>query len=346
MRMEMLSIKTEICCIFHKFHNTGSYFNLMDPKRLILILCLCFAELLLKGQDYRWWNELHNWDGISSWKEYITYSSAYMGPNAIPVPEINSADFTDLTLVEMGLQQHLSEGDRTINFISDVFIPVVPQRTGIRIHYIPCEFYETDTYTRDLRAARDYDPTGSSFGDFYVSTYIQVIKDHRKMPDLLLTINLKTASGTNLGNARHTDAPGYYFDASFGRTFQTGKAIITSWRPFFMGGFYSYQTNRRDYLQNDALLFGMGVIVSTPVLQIENRLGGYMGFFGNGDQPVVYRMKFLSRRESIVNYKLEFQSGLHDFPYSSIAISFIMRFEKLKFFWGRQGSGNGNDLKE
>ncbi len=304
-------------------------------KKIFSLSCLLLlSHFPVFSQDFNWWNELHDWDGVSSWKKYITYSSRYMGPNALPVPAVNTGELFDYTEIELGAEQHISTGDRTFDFLGKFNIPVAPGRVSLQVLYRPVEFYETDTITRDQRAARGYDPTGHSFGDFYISTFIQVIKDHDKLPDLLLAVNLKTASGTNLGNARHTDAPGYFFDASLGKTFLTGIKVITSWRPYFMGGFYSYQTNRSDFPQNDAFLFGMGLKIYTTLLVIENQVGGYLGYFGNGDQPVVYRLQFLSRRDSLLNYQLGFQYGIHDVPYYSFALSAVLRFDNLKFFWG------------
>ncbi|MGC9343960.1 MAG: hypothetical protein ACP5E3_14755, partial [Bacteroidales bacterium] len=291
----------------------------MNLRKLLLLNCALILFANLYSQDYNWWNELHNWDGISSWKHYITYSSKYMGANALPVPEVNKGAFPDFTEIKLGVQQHSGKGDKTINFLTDFFYPVVPERAGIKLHYVPVEFYQTDTATRDMRAARDLVPEGHSFGDIYISTFIQLIRDHEKLPDLMISINLKTASGTNLGNARHTDAPAYYFDASLGKTFQTGGKVITSWRPYFMGGFYSYQTNRSDFLQNDAFLFGLGFQLETPLFVMENNLGGYLGYFGNGDQPVVLRTKILSRRDAILNYSVSYQFGIHDVIYNTVS---------------------------
>lgn len=305
----------------------------VNSRKIIIIICLCCISPCLISQDYNWWNKLHNWDGISSWKHYITYSSKYMGPNALPVPEVNKGFFPDYMEIMPGIQQHSGKGDKTINFFGDVFYPVVPGRAGVKIRYIPVEFYQTDTATRDLRAARDRNPEGFSFGDIYITSFIQVIKDHEKLPDLMLSINLKTASGTNLGNARHTDAPAYYFDASLGKTYKTGGKVITAWRPYFTGGFYSYQTNRNDYLQNDAFLFGMGLDLETPIMIMENNLGGYLGYFGNGDQPVVFRTMITSRRDAVLNYRVGFQYGIHDVNFNSVSISFLMRFEDLELFW-------------
>lgn len=298
----------------------------------MLIFFAVMITLHLRAQDHSWWNEKHDWDGVTHWKDYLIFSSGFMGPNALPVPDINRGEFSDKYEFEIGLQQHSGKGDKTINFLSDLIIPISPGKAGIKIHYIPVEFYETDTLTRDLRKAHEYDTKGYSYGDVYFTTYIQAIKDHPKLPDLLFTINLKTTSGTNMGSARHTDAPGYYFDASLAKTFQTGSKYLESWRPYFMGGFYSYQTNRHDYEQNDAFLFGFGLLTSTALLQIDNQLGGYIGYIRNGDQPVVYRLTFLSNYESAINYKVGFQFGIHDVPFNSLTVSGVLRFEDLKMF--------------
>lgn len=101
-----------------------------------------------------------------------------------------------------------------------------------------------------------------------------------------------------------------------------------------MGGFYSYQTNRSDFLQNDAFLFGLGFQLETPLFVMENNLGGYLGYFGNGDQPVVLRTKILSRRDAILNYSVSYQFGIHDVIYNTVSLSFLMRFEDLELFWG------------
>lgn len=257
-----------------------------------------------------------------------------MGPNSLPVPEFFPAEFPRKTELEFGFQHHFSDGDKTYNFLTNAFFSVVPGRVGLRIHYIPIEFYKTDSVTRNLRGARDLDLRGYSFGDFYVSTFFQVIKDHEKLPDLMLSVNIKTASGTNLANARHTDSPGYYFSASLGKTYKTGKNIITAWRPYFTGGFYSYQTNSSTLLQNDAFLFGFGGVISTPKLKFDNKIAGYLGYFGDGDQPVVYRLRVYTIRESLLNYKFGLQLGIHDVPFTSFNFSVVLRFEKLQLFWG------------
>lgn len=299
--------------------------------RIRILFCLIFLLYsdLIFSQKYDWWNEKHNWDGYSSWRSYLTFSAEKMGPNALPVPDINRGDFSDIAWFSGGVQHHFSPGDKTTNFLADLLLPVVPGRAGVYIHYVPWEHYSTDTITRDIRASRSYDTEGSSFGDVYFTTYVQILKDRERLPDIMFTINLKTASGTNVGSARHTDTPGYYFDISMGKTFSTGGKWLTHWRPHLMGGFYSYQTNRSDYMQNDAVLFGFGVRTGISDLFIDNQIGGYLGYFGNGDQPVVYRLNVSSSKSKKLSGKLNFQYGIHDVPWTSLSFSLVYTLRKF-----------------
>jgi len=230
-------------------------------KRFFLILIIFSGSQAIFSQDYSWWNDLHNWDGISSWREYIIYSPSYMGPNAFPVPEFNTGRFTEEFEFELGGAYHASSGDQTANLFTNLNLAIAPGIAGVNLSYVPYEVYSMDIETRDLRRARDLDPSGKSYGDFYITTYVQVIKDKENFPDIMLSINLKTSSGTNLGNARNTDAPGYYFDLSLGKNIASNRANLKYWRPYFMGGFFSYQINRDDYVQNDAILYATGFLL-------------------------------------------------------------------------------------
>lgn len=302
---------------------------------LLIILFSGFQSLF--SQDYVWWNELHNWDGVTSWREYIIYSPSYMGPNALPVPEFNTGRFSDNFEYELGSTYHSSVGDQTANLFTKLNLALAPGIAGVSVSYVPYEIYSMNTETRDVRRARDFEPSGDSFGDVYVTTYVQVLKDKEQLPDIMISINLKTSSGTNLGNARHTDAPGYYFDLSLGKDIETKRASLKYWRPYGMGGFYSYQTNRDDYVQNDAILYAAGFVLGFKKFHLDAGLGGYYGYFGNGDQPLVYRMEIKSALESQLNYKLRFQTGLNDFQYTSIGFSAVLSFKRPRWMVSELG---------
>jgi len=188
----------------------------MFYRAFFLSLSLLFSSLL-HAQDYDWWNQKHNWDGVTSWTDYLIISPAYLGPNALPVPEIKKGILPKNRSLELGMDGHFNKGDQTGNLYSELFFPLFSQRVGLGISYVPLEMYRTDTIIRDQRRSREYDPRGFSLGDVYFSTYIHLIKEKEKIPDVLLSVNLRTASGSNIEGARHTDAPGYFFDLSAGK---------------------------------------------------------------------------------------------------------------------------------
>jgi hypothetical protein len=253
-----------------------------------------------------------------------------MGPNAIPVPEIQDGSLPQYSELEICVDNHFSSGDQTANLYTSLYIPLFSKRVGLNLSVVPIEYYEMDTATRDIRRARDYDGKGISGGDIYIGTFIQLIKD-KKFPDVLLTINLKTASGTGLSAARFTDSPGYFFDVSVGKDIKPNSRVLKCIRPYVLCGFYSWQVNRDDNLQNDAFLYGAGVNLCFSEFKLKNHFGGYSGYLNNGDKPMVYRCCIESNLKKTINYKLQFQHGIHDFPYNSVRIGFLLNINKILY---------------
>ncbi|NJB87238.1 hypothetical protein GGR26_003018 [Lewinella marina] len=294
-------------------------------RRLLFFLWLGGCSTVVSGQDFGWWNTTHNWDGVSNWRRYLTLSPAYLGPNALPVPRVANARLEGSTRITLAGEGHFSSGDRTGNGFLEVDQPLFSERVALRVWYIPVEYYHMDATTRDARAARDYDGRGWAGGDVYVGTQIQLLRDARGWPDLLFTTNLKTASGTHLSAARHTNAPAYYFDLSAGKTFPLSRGGNHSVRPHAMVGFYVWQTFKDDYLQNDAFLYGLGADLTLGQIMVTPALGGYSGYLNNGDRPVVARLSLESHRGKMVEYLARLQQGLRDFPYTSVRLGIVLR---------------------
>jgi hypothetical protein len=250
-----------------------------------------------------------------------------MGPNALPVPDANIGIIDTSRQFSAAIDSHFSMGDKTQNFFSSVFFPLAKGKAGIKFSIVPIEYFSMDTITRDLRRARNLNGNGFSIGDLYVSTHIQLIKDRQYWPDLLLTINMKTASGNQLEMARFTDTPGYFFDLSFSKKISTPNRIVNEFRPFLMGGFYAYQTTDNKYLQNDAFLFAFGInsqIVNK--IEITNSIAGYIGYLEIGDKPIVFRTIIKTIKYKKLNYQLNFQYGINDFPYTSVRAGLLYNF--------------------
>jgi hypothetical protein len=226
--------------------------------------------------------------------------------------------------LEVGADGHLSKGDKTTNLITELFIPLHTDKVGINLTWIPVEYYRMDTITRDIRRARDYDGKGFATGDLTIGTQIQILKERDKLPDILLSINLRTAAGSNLEAARYTDSPGYFFDLSFGKKLPLNESMLDHINLYAMIGLYVYQTHYNKNYQNDAFLYGTGINLGWKKFIVENQLGGYIGYIGDGDRPMVYRLKIRSNRDAAWNFQLLFQQGIHDFDYSTVRFSALV----------------------
>jgi len=157
-------------------------------------------------------------------------------------------------------------------------------------------------------------------GDIWFGTLIQLLRDHASWPDLLLGLSFRAPSGGGLGDARYTDAPGYYFDFSAGKSFRPGAKLML--RPHAMLGFYVWQTNIDINPQNDAFLYGAGLSLYNDHFEVNARWGGYLGYLNNGDTPMVLRANAIWKL-SRTHLKLSFQQGLHDFGYTTASLGAV-----------------------
>ncbi|WP_116107289.1 hypothetical protein [Lewinella sp. IMCC34191] len=294
------------------------------PTLYLFLVCL---PAILSTQDYGWWNDTHDWDGVSPWRSYLTLASAYMGPNALPVPEIRNGRITQGTELRVAGDAHFGDGDDTQNLYLQGHVPLFSDRVGLHLQYVPLEHYRMSAATRDERAARDYDGEGLAGGDVYVGTHIQLVQDHAHWPDLLLSINLKTASGNRLSAARYTDTPGYYFDLSAGKTFER-EGSLASLRPHALLGFYVWQTFMDNYYQNDAVLYGLGCDFRFRKLTLTPALGGYYGYLDIGDRPLVGRLDLRTQRDRGMEYFARLQHGFADYPYSTVRLGVTFHYAR------------------
>ncbi|PPK87304.1 hypothetical protein CLV84_0242 [Neolewinella xylanilytica] len=296
----------------------------MHRPTLPFLLALVVFPLFGRAQDYGWWNDTHDWDGVSPWRSYLTLAPAFMGPNALPVPDVRNGRIEEALRLRVAGEAHFGHGDRTQNLYLEGHIPLFSDRVGLHLQYVPLERYAMTPTIRDERAARDFDGKGWASGDVYVATHVQLLRGHARLPDLLLAINLKTASGNKLSAARYTDTPGYSFDLSAGKTYPVGETEL-SVRPHAQIGFYVWQTFQDNYYQNDAVQYGLGCDVRFRGLTLTPALGGYYGYLGNGDRPLVVRLDLTTERERGVDYFLRLQRGLADYPYTSVRIGLNYR---------------------
>ncbi len=308
---------------------------------LITIALFIQCKLAVSQEDYSWWNKAHNWDGITSWTDYIIYSPYYLGPNALPVPESEKGFVKDRYEFRVGYESHISTGDKTQNLFLCLYIPLVKNIVAVEFYGVPIEHYKIDEKTVIERRIRNISGEGYAAGDFYFGTVIQILKD-KKFPDVALRMSCRTASGSKLSNARFTDAPGYFFDISFGKNLLFNNKYFNKLRFHSMIGFYSWQMNLPNNRQNDAILFGLGVDLSIKKFLVSNALDGYIGYFGNQevivvnkdkpvlfkDRPVVYRLE-ITKESKVIDLILGYQLGIKNFPYQTIKFSLLFHLFKI-----------------
>ncbi|MFH0761707.1 MAG: hypothetical protein V2A67_09425 [Bacteroidota bacterium] len=263
-----------------------------------------------------------SWDGISHKSKYLITSPAFMGPNSLPVPWVHNARIPEHISMNGGFEYFKGTGNSTQDFFSQLVIPIADQRVALEFTYTPIEFYRMDSATSRLWRTYSGSPvTDESMGDFCFGTVIRIVRDHSWLPDLTVSMNFRTPSGTGRENARHTNTPGYYFDAAIGDEYATGYSFFRSVRWYAEGGFLVWQTYLDNYPQDDAILFGAGLNLDFRSFFINQTFRGYAGYMNNGDRPLVYRAD-LGIKVGTAAFMIGYEKGLKDYPFESIRCGF------------------------
>ena len=303
--------------VFHILKSAKSYF-------LIFFLLFNYSTSLAQSPtiDEQWWSDLVGWDGISHWSEYQIHSPGFLGPNALPVPEVTDGRINNVSSLTTGGQFHFSEGDNTQNLTLRFNYNFLKDIISVDVFFVPVEFFQMSHAKKEERNVhyRFYDVSNAT-GDLYIHTNFSLLRQEKNNVDLAVRIGLKTASGGNANPARFTDTPGYYFDVSIGKSIGSKNNI----RPYAMLGFYSWETNDDILPQNDAILYGLGLEYAFGNHTIKNELAGYSGYKNNGDKPIVYRLKFSKSFERFV-LGAKYQHGLHDFKYKTFEVNLGYKF--------------------
>lgn len=293
--------------------------------RLIFILfaqCL-LSNILIAQTDFTWWNNKHNWDGVTSWTRYLKYSPGYFGPNALPVPDMEKGSLCRDTYIKLSTDFHFSKGDNTEALFFKFYYPVVKDKIAVESWCVPIEHYQMDTITRDLRFVRDKDAKGFASGDIYIATLIQLL-NKKQYPELLLRIALRTASGNKQAAARFTDAPGYFFDLSVAKFLFKDTLKDISLKTYSMLGFYCWQTNLDNNPQNDALLYGVGGELSRGNISIDLSASGYKGYLGDKDAPLICKF-IITLSKKKFNYSFTFQKGIFSLKYNTFSFATVFK---------------------
>ncbi|WP_080903946.1 hypothetical protein [Parabacteroides sp. Marseille-P3160] len=254
----------------------------------------------------------------------LNYSARYFGPNAFPYPEVQSGLNRNRWEIEARGEYHHYKGDQTKDFFARLYIPIADGKVAFEISGVIVEDYKMTPETRDERMAYALESPISCHGDAIISTYFQLLRS-KKWVDILASVNLKTASGNRLVDARYTDAVSYWFDAHIGRNLYQSTDQTFSLRAQIMGGFYCWMTNNLVHRQNDALVFGGGLTGKVRAFSLNTDLIGIYGYKGNGDRPLSLRTKLeYELKKNILS--IRYRHGIKDNLYDSYSIAYIRCF--------------------
>jgi len=264
----------------------------------------------------------------------VRYSPAWFGPNANPVPEFSDGTIAKYTKIDAMADYYFGFGDETRNLYIKAEIPLVSERVSFKFW---STFFERYNVTPELSAARnmqDGNTSGRANGDLYVQTRISLANEKKILPAIIFNTTLKTSSGTADEYKRYFDTMGYAFDFEFAKSFHTNAKFINTFRIIANAGFLCWETTNST--QNDAVMYGIKFIFGAQKWNIDQTFAGYTGWMARhpnygadyGDAPIVYALKF-NLQPKKVNYFVQYQYGLRDFPYHQMRLGVNFNLEKL-----------------
>lgn len=257
-------------------------------------------------------------------RELLVYSPRYFGPNAFPCPELMGGKLPGKWEVELGGSFHTMDGDQTKDLSARLYVPFAGGKAGICVSGVLQEWYKTSEAVRDERHAVEVSSPIPCFGDVLVNCYYQLLESE-KWADIIVSANIKTASGGRLCDARYTDAASYWFDANIGRDLWRGAAGDASVRLDVLAGFYCWMTNDMSHRQNDAVSYGIGLSGCWKRVRAKCDVAGFKGYLRNGDRPLLVRARLeYDIKDNVISFR--YKTGLRDYLYDSYSLAYIRRF--------------------
>lgn len=263
-------------------------------------------------------------------REATGIAPAYFGPNALPIPDMSDGRTESHLHLEVGGDGYFGyQGDRTADVFARVYIPLFTDRVNLTLWMPVQEWYAmTPERQRTCRLQDTAVISGHEAGDVYISTDIQLLRARKYAPDILLRAAMKTASGGSFEKARYYDDPGYFFDLAIGKSLYfggQGKAFPYSdptdakleLRLAGSAGFLCWQT--ADGRQNDAVMYGLQLLLKTHYVSWRTTWGGYVGWEEYGDRPMSIKTCIAGHIRDFEPY-IQYQYGIKDYPFHQLRI--------------------------
>lgn len=291
-------------------------------SKIYLIITMLLLSLFCKAQVPINQPDLSKITGIAP---------AFFGPNAFQVPTMLDGNVS--TQFSASVYGTFTNGrtvpgkrDLTWDLGAELHIPLFSPRVNLSLWMPVREWYDMSP---EVMAARRVSPqikgTGSEYGPAYISVDINLLqeKEGHWRPAVALRIALRTASEDKaFASARSYDCPGYFFDASAGKSFGPFRLALST-------GFLCWQTDNGR--QNDAVMFGIAAYYKHLYFNISAQYAGYCGWEGYGDFPRTVKAKAeLGPKSWPVRPILTFQHGFNDWPFNSYGVGITYSLNKVK----------------
>lgn len=296
----------------------------MKHKILNILFC-CFITIWdshsLNSQtpeiNHQWWADNVHWDGVSHWSDYIIHGAGYLGPDGLPPPEASEFYLPESSISLLG-QSYFQPGEWTVNPEIKAFWKITDQ-IGIGGNIVPFEIFNTSYALKKERKVfyLKYDKTFSG-GDTWLYTKVKIPFSKSFRP--ILRFGFKSTSGTELGAARHTDAPGYYADLAFGDTILNTQDRYWNWSLNL--GFFSWQTNDPEYLQDDGGVYGLTTSYQTGNTKLQFQCYGYIGYLKIRDTPGIISILWEQKISKKNAMQLQIRKGFISWPWTSITCGY------------------------
>lgn len=220
--------------------------------------------------------------------------------------------------------------DWTADIFTRISIPLWTPRVNLTLWMPVIEWYGTTPERMRQCRLTNQDTTqtmhGHEWGDVYVTTDFQILLERKWVPAIALRAGIKTASGGGFGKARYYDDPGYFFDASIGKSFLLGKPKVEL-RLAGSLGFLCWQTDNGR--QNDAVMYGLQMMLKYKYLSCRTTWGGYVGWEEHGDRPMSIKVCLSGHIKGFEPY-IQYQYGIKDYPFHQLRIGLVYSIDILR----------------
>lgn len=253
-------------------------------------------------------------------REPTGIAPAFFGPNALPIPDMSDGQTYDRLRLELAADGYFGyDGSRTGDIFARVQIPLFTRWANLNVWMPVYEWYSQT------------DGTGGGASDVYLSTDIQVLHNEwfhtgkaKYIPQMVLRIGIKTASGEQFERKRHFDSPGYFFDLALGQSIPLKRVTF---RFACSAGFLCWQTDSGR--QNDAVMYGIQAQLKHEYFSLKATWGGYVGWERYGDAPMSIKLRAAGHVKGLEPYVL-YQYGIKDYPFHQIRVGLVYNLDILK----------------